>query len=356
MRRITILLVALVALGVVAAGGVVSAADQELAGDGTDVIEDYEPDEDRAVNHTIEADEATWSDDGTETLVLNVSYDEIQHYELETTVDEENEASQTVSFSLDDIETVPGGANETTTVNVSTVGIDDAGQVSTAVEQFTVDLVFNDTHAAVHLHDEYDGDDGPDVDIESQDASGFWSLDTFSFGVLGDDGEIDVATFGDDVSVVGAETEVTVHDETSDGPGAFDESIEDSSSGDVLLEVTAAADDEPVFVFDGEPDDDLVDTDDDTYVVYDASDDTFVYHLGGDFEDAEEIDVLLDSQHALEAGLDASDVGELVSDLGFLEVRSAFGTLDTVWTLGHGVPFVGATIAIALVTHRRREG
>ncbi|EMA45241.1 hypothetical protein [Halobiforma nitratireducens] len=325
-------MVFVLAISMVGAGltGSVAATDHTttLEGDGEDAVVDFDAADDEYLLHTIEADGADFGEDGTETVYFNVSYDDTEHETYSAVVDDED-ADYEVNISESDLESVPGDADDTTTVEVTTWGEDADDETTTDADTFAVDLEFAADHATAYVDDPEDHDE-----IEP----GFFSLATLN--VFDDADETVVQSYEETVGIADNETEVTVYDDTADGDDAWDEVVaDDLESGDVMLSAAATVDGEPVAMFYDEADDDLVDETEDTYIVYDG-DDAFTVNLGDEFdEDSEEIDVFIDSQNALEADLDADEVGELYADtleFGYMDLQTEFGVVDTLWNLGVG--------------------
>lgn len=342
-KLITIFVAVAVAMSLLAlAPAAVTAEEedaQELLGDGTDEVLEFAADEDELLEYTLDADGEDFDADGTTTLHLNVSYDGVDHYEVEVSEDFDGaDTDYTFELTHADLETIPGGAEETTVVEVSAWGENDDGDVTTGEteeeelipESFEVDLVFDRTHAAIYVHD---ADEDAFASFEEDEGlSSVWILDNTH------------ATIDDSVEVTN-ETDVQVHVADSDIQDQIDFSTENTDDGDrVGLMMASTVDGDLVYVFDGEPGetilgDDVEDEGDAHMVVYD--DDHVTIYSGDDFEDDDEVSV----------GIVANDrpsVSDLRDDLEYGILQALGGA----W--GISMPFVGAVLAGGLVATRRR--
>ncbi|MCL9818322.1 hypothetical protein [Natronocalculus amylovorans] len=302
----------------------------------------------------------------TEEVELNVTKNNATHAELDDlhsafeTIEEDDADGNDVhqfNVSHDMLETIPGDAGEEVTISVAIAHTyedpDDETESVTDENEFEVTLEFADDHATVYLGDD-SLDDLVDVEtIEQQsafDRAQFWN----------DPEEIDIASLDTDVGIVGSETTINVFADDGAVAGAFSETIDDQEAGDILLTQTSLVDDEIVFVFYGEPDEDLVDVDEDTFVVYDSTADSFAVYLGSEDFDAEdtEVSVYSGSHNALYDGdlTEAADITDAFEGLTFSDLRTEFGILDTIITLRVFplTTLTAGTLALGIVVTRRR--
>ncbi|MFC7216457.1 hypothetical protein ACFQO4_20575 [Saliphagus sp. GCM10025334] len=348
-------------LAVVTSGALAGAALADtttLAGDGSDQVTNYDANDSDYLETDITADDGTngFDGDGTETAYMNVTYDGEEYATLEDAIDDGTATSQTLNISQGELAELPGDAGENTTVTVNVWGEDANGNETTAMDTFKVDITFDNSHAVVNVNDD-------SATIEETEL-GTFSLAKLSFGVFGDDEPADLHTFDSTVGIDGDNTTVTVYDSTSNGSDAFDEAMSDDlESGDLILGASAAADGTPVLAFEGEADEDIVDTANDTYYVHDNG--VWTLHVGDDYSGASEIDVFVESQN-YGAAFDAEDVESIFidqADLSYSDLRNAgFDRLDIMLTLDV-LPFLGFTtvgsfggalFAAGLVVSRRR--
>ncbi|WP_337653288.1 hypothetical protein [Halomontanus rarus] len=324
-------LVALMLLSVVAMGaGTAAAQTTTLTGDGTDEVTGFAANSSNDIAHSISADGTDFTTDGTTTLVMNVSYDGETYAVTEEDVDSGTSASQTVNISNGELSDLPGDATESTNVTVTAWGEDADGNVTTAATEFFVDFTFANTYSATTVDD-------TSAETEEFDP-GFFNLNTFSLGIFGDDPDEtpDLHTYDQTVGIDGSNTSVTVNDATTNGSDAFDNAIdEDRESGDLIYGAAAAADGSPVLAFYDEADTDIVDAENDTYAVYDSSSGVWTFEAGEEFDGQTQMDVFVSSQSYTSDDLDYSsaELGDLFleqADLGFMDLRSEFGSYETV--------------------------
>ena len=317
-----------------------------LEGDDTDEILEFDADADTDLEHTIEPDGADFDEDGTETVYLNVSYDEYDHLEYDAAV-EDADADYAAEFDASDLETVPGEPGETTTVEVTTWGEDADGEETTAADTFELDLVFSDERSVTFVHDDAvdDSDVGPDVESEERELGTLAALNPFA-----DDPEHDAYEIDDDRTLTDNATHHTYYD--GDVADAFEATAEDRDDGDAIYAMTQLSDDDVVIVFNEEMDSDWLDEDEDAYAVYDSSADSVtVYNLA----DSDETD--LDLFGANDVVTDFVDTGDAVDafddEFGFMGMFSAFGATAAGMSLT-GIGLSIGTLAGLFVVGRRR--
>lgn len=378
--RTAVMLVAAFAVLAIATGAAAAAdttAESDWADDGSTVVAEFNASDEET--STIEF--STNTDDDTESIELTVSdgnetyadwTDLDDEYDL---VEEDDEGEDIHAFDVDHdaLEAVPGDAGEENTVEVTILHEYEDADEEIVEDETTFDVSFDfvDDRAVVTVTEDALDDDDVGIDAESDEVSatsGFLSLETLTtgFGILGDADNESVHFYEtDDVGIADDNTTVEVHDLTTDGPDAFDDAADETDDGDVILDASAGVDGLPVFLFDGEADDDLVDEDDDTYAVYDGGV-TYVELGADDYDgDDEEVDLSLETVDMLDedAPYDAADVSDLVvGELSMSELRSAFGTLDVITTLDgvfwpyelSDVPLLGLAFVGAAPAAKRR--
>jgi len=327
-----VLAVALAGVGM-AFSGSVAAETTTLAGDGSDQVTGFTANESNSLETTINADGTDFGTDGTTVLKMNVSYNNETYAVTSEDVANSSDASQTVNLSNDELSDLPGDAGENTTVEVTTWGVNADGNVTTATTNFTVDITFDSTYAAVTVDDD-------SADIEDVEASA-WN--TYSFGLLGTEDPADLHTYESTVGVDGDNTTITVNDATENGSDAFDEAIdEDIETGDTITGAAVGLDGTPIAAYYDEAPDSVEDGD--TYAVYNSDAGTWTITLGDDYSDASEVDVFVSSQSYTD--VDSFDKDELSTlfaqdlEMGFMSLQSNFG-LDafTSFNLGDLLPF-----------------
>lgn len=330
-----------------------------LEGDDTDAVDHFNASEDRTLEYTFEADGADFDEDGTEDVYVNVTYDGVEHADYDAAVDGAD-SEYTVELDTDDLESVPGDAGADVDVEVNVWGEDLDGEITTGEtvdeelepETFDVTLEFQDGYAVMYVDD--------DTTESEELEAGFLSLDTFTFGALGDDDEQYLYTHEETVTV-NKDTTVTAHD-ASDGADEFADLADERDDGDVIYSASAAVDGTPVLAFQGEADEDLVDVDADTYAVHEG-DGVWTFNAGDDYEDGDEIDIFLESQSYASADFDAADLNDVFleqADLGMTGAFSAFGVADTLsaFSVMDLMPLsagVGGLLAAGFVVSRRIE-
>lgn len=279
-------------VGMVFVGGVAAEETTEtLAGDGTDEILEFEADADRAIEHTLEADGADFGEDTTETVYLNVSYDDYDHFEYDAAVDDAD-ADYTAAFDASDLETIPGDAGDTVTVEVTTWGEDADGTETTAADTFEVDLVFDDEYGVIFIQE------ADDVEDEER-----WIRS-----------DILTADYGDDTTLAADNGTVHVHSVDDDLNDAVDLATESTDDGDRVGPMMATTlDGSLTYVYDAEPGetitgDDVEDEGNAYIVVHD--DDYYEVVPADDFDADDEIDVDLVAN-------DRPSMGDLQDDLEY---------------------------------------
>lgn len=333
----------LVALTVLLAGGMLFAAPalaahdgpninpdsvaDEWDGDDTDTVSDFaaETNENSTVTYETVGDEI--AEDDIEDIKLNVSYDGVDHVEYdlddaevtnENTVDEGAHVEFTVEH--DDLETLPGDADGETDANVTIWELDaDDDTVEGSVVEFEVTFEFAETHAVIYITDA--------DDVEDEDR--FLRSDIFT------------AEFDEDVGVYNETTEVSIFVEDEDIEDAVDLATTPTDDGDrVGLMMATTIDGDIVYVFDGEPGEDIAGDDiEDTgepYIVIESDDEYTLYPSDNADEDELSVGFLAN---------DRPSFGDL-RDLGYGVLQAIGGA----W--GLSVPVIGSLIAAGIA---RRE-
>lgn len=331
-------------------------AEGDLAGDDTDVIEEFNASSDEHTELAAEIDMTTADGDLDEvTLNVTMAHDDgeetVAYHEQTASGDDiEDDSADWVStdhegavlnVSHDDLEQVPMEANETVTVTFEVEFETDDEDDDVASDEFEVDIENTWDRSVMHLHE--DADDYDNLDTDEQDANVFQSM----IQGLDDDDIMDIHDVEDDRDIDGESTTVYVFLADSDVADDFDDAADHADDEDLLVTMTFTETDDytPYMVFLNEADDDLVDEDDDTYAVYDDSDDVLVLHLGEDDWDGEdEIEMLAANHHP--GALD---------DVGFMDLRDAgYGHAPIAATFGILGPFsVLAVLGFVIFTRRR---
>lgn len=345
LRVATLFVAALMLTAVVAVGGV-AALDSTAESD-------FDAEEPISDQFNASSDEPfvleVESDEDTESIEATIEHDDVDHltvddsdgaYELDEAAGTDDADVHAWDLDESDLESLPGDAGEevTFTVNVTHVFEDGAHEdaddddLVTEHLEFEDSVVFDDEYALVYV-------DEPDS--EEMYEAGLFSLDTVAFWASSD--EIPIQSYDESVGIVDSNTTIHVYDATDNGTDAFGEVMDDLDDGDIAFGAAATVDGSPAAVFYESADSDLVDEDDDTYVVYDGT--HFEVNLGADDfdEDDDEVEVFVDSQNALDAGLDGADFGDLYADtleFGAWDLSSEFGPLEIIRGLGV-LPFIG---------------
>ena len=341
--------------------GAVAATDHvdTLTGDDTDVIQDFNASDEQFIEYDLEATGADFDEDGTEDVAINVSFEDIDHYENTSIEVDGADSAHTFNLSHADLETVPGDALDTTTVNVTAWGEDADGEITTGADEFEIDLEFAEERSTVYLAEDTTTFDD-DLDVEEPDDPGilqramFWS-----------DAD-DVDTYALDTEV-GVANGTEVHVFTEDADDGFDAAAEayDTSETPVLGQ-TLVLDAELVPVYYGDAAD-WQDTDE-AYGVYENGE--LVVHNADEIADpdddeAEDVDMEYASANALDDVVDhdlsvddvrtAFDEDELtvgdlreefsITEIGILEWATSFA-----W-----VPFAMIGLAVPVALRRRTE-
>lgn len=325
----------------------------DLAGDGDDVIEDFNASSEESTELAAEIDTSTTTgnldevtlnvtmahDDGEETIEyaeITASGDDIEDDTADwVTTDHEGAV---LNLSHDELEKVPMEAEENVTVTFNVEFETDDDDDDLATDDFEVEIQNTEDRTVMHLHE--DADDFGAVDTDEQDAA-LWQVFT------DDDDVMDEHTIEDEVGIAGDDTTITIFIDESDVSDDFADAADHADDEDLLVTMTFTETDDyqPFMVFLNDPDDDLVDEDDDTYAVYDDSDDVLVIHLGeDDWDDEEEIELLAANHHP--GALD---------DIGFTDLRDAdFGHAPIAAAFGIMGPFgVLAVLGFVIIPRRR---
>ncbi|USZ73796.1 hypothetical protein [Natronosalvus halobius] len=345
-RLATLLLVlSVITGGMVAFAGFAAAETTTLAGDDTDLVTGFEANESDHLEYDITADGTDFDTDGTDTAHLNVTYDGTEYAALEDAIDNGTATSQTLNLSHDELEKLPGDALQNTTITVNVWGEDADGNETTAMETFTVDLEFANTHAVRHI-------DSSDSTLltefeQAEEDDGWFSLS--SLALWNNDLE-DQAEIEDEIGIDGQNTDVKVYAD-GDVADVLDASLENAEDGDrVGLLMLSSLDDEPVYVFKGEAGEkitgDEVDENDSYIVAHEGGE--MDVNLGDDHEGEETVDVSLISGQDVDAST--------LQDLGYSMLQSYGISMHNVPYLGGFLTggFGGALIAGGLVVSRRR--
>jgi hypothetical protein len=347
-----LLLVALLLVGVFAA---VPAAGVVLDGDGNDYVTGFNASEDQTLNYTLEPDGSDFGTDGTETIYMNVTYNDVEH--LSTSKDiSSSTVNATFNQSQDKLATLPGVPGQNTTVTVHAWGENSNGTVTTAIESFAVDIEFADDRSVMYL-----GNTSTDaIDIEEFEPSWFAENVPFSGTIpfVEDPDQADTYTIEETREIVGSQTDITMHLADSDLESGFSEQTEEFEVGGPLLATTVSVDDELVPVFYQESSD--IVGDNDTYAVYD--DGQIDIMLGDGYSNASSVDVSAASHGPLHEDLsfEMSDVESAYNDeLTVSTLRKQFGILDIGiidWAMAGG-PFAGlmAALLVPVIVRRRDE-
>ena len=248
-------------------------------------------------------------------------------------------------FEVDhsDLQTLPGQPGENTTTEFN---FEEGDNNETANVTLEVDFVFGDERNVM-----YAADGTADFDLfdHTERERGILGMIPFISEEIPDH----YALEGEERIVAGDNTTVYVYLADDDLADDYDETVGEKSSGDVAFSLGAYEGEEnnPMFVFYDSPDTDLVDEDDDTYAVYDSGANVLEIHLGSDdYADSESIEL-----HAANFRVSGFD------DVGFLDLREAFGTLNALRFSGVPVPFLSILFGSGLfaggvaVTRRRHS-
>jgi len=309
-RSIGLLAVAVLIVGLLsgaaglAAAGVTTTGD--LAGDGTDTITDYNASS--AENHTVtyETENTSGTLDDYDELSLEISHDNhtyVTYTQSDATVvsgDGDDTTVLEVEFTIEheDLEKLPGDANEITTTDYTITEVE-AGSDTETTTEFAVDYEFANTHAVRTAHSD-------------DDAIATLNQDEGWFGFTSDSS----VELQDDVGIDGANTTIHTYAE-GDLTDEFEAAVDDNTeAGDRLgLLMQSSLDDEIVYVFYEEPGETVegneVDPAEDTYAVYHGNG-HMEWNLADDRVDSDDNRVSLSA-----VGNDKFDRGALQQDLGY---------------------------------------
>ena len=320
----------------------------ELAGDGTDSISGFNGSSDASVTLATEIDPSS-TDGDLDEVTMNVTYEddetEIEHHK-ETNGSPTSSADwlstdhEGVTLTVDhsDLETIPVEAGGSTAVTFSVSFETDDGGDTIAEDSFEVTLEADDDYSVMYLHEDTE-QFGDTVDHEERDP-GFLSLA---------DETPDWFTVEDERNVSsGNVTEVTMFlhgDMASD----FNDVADGAENGDLIGSFAGYEGSENMLVlaFYGSANTDIVDEDDDTYLVYDDASDTLTLHVGEDF-DEDEIDILAANKPL--ASLDQVGFGDL---RGVLGIQSAISL--TIGSMMMGVSTTAAMLGLLGIRWRDTE-
>ena len=173
--------VVLMALAVALAFGAAPAAATShvdtLAGDGTDVVQNFNASDDRFIEYTLDADDQTngFDGDGSTVLKMNVTHNGEEHASASNSTFDGTALSYTFNISQDELATVPGEANSSTTVTVNAWGEDDGGNVTTSLDSFNATLEYQDGYAVVYIGDAEVAGDTTDITVNADSPEGIFA-------------------------------------------------------------------------------------------------------------------------------------------------------------------------------------
>ena len=309
-------------------------ADSDIDEDVT--IDLVDADEDTV--STLEISTDTADDVESATVEIEHTDRESVHYEADLDsdeyelVEEDNADGEDIhqwEISHDEFADVPAQINEDVGMTATITVENDEGDSETSVE-FT--LANDEERSVMYVDDaaidddEIDGEIGVDADAfsvtEDTNFLGFGGEET-NYDVYHIDADREFATFEDeDEETHVSDIEIAFDDDEAE---AFDQRAA-ATSTDLAPMLTMTFDDEVAFVFADDVNEDIVDTDQDTYGVYDTDESTLMVSLGEDYEgDVGEVSEasLHVGNHAPNA-LDSVGVDETVQ---FAEHMSLFNAL-----------------------------
>lgn len=346
-----------------------STTNGDWAGDGTDIVTDFEAAS--GSNATVEF-ESSGGDNGTDVsgnysdAVLNITHDGVEHLELTTADDEVNITSDgsttsgdgtgddpvTVEFVVEDdaLEQLPGQPGENTTVTVTIELVDANGDVveidtgNPERAEFEVDYEFADRNV-MYLA-------GNTTDFESvghtERDPAVWQLfadelpdhyvieDTRTLSATATDGN-------NSLSADAAVNETVIYLAHSDMADDYEEVADGAESGEFLTGFAGydAGEEGIIPVFYNEADTDFVDEGEDTYAVYDDTADTLTIHTS---DDADEIEFVAANHPVMD-----------LDQVGFGDMTDAFGTIQGA-ILAFGLTMgAGTTVSVLLIVGLRRR-
>lgn len=335
----------------------------EWAGDGTDLVSDFDATDD-GTNATIEEVEFQTSANNNssteiDTVKLNITHDGVEHYEVsgqpadlenvDVVLGQDTDPIEVhFNVSHDDLDTLPGQPGENTSTNVSIELYDANGDVLEidAGNPERVDIGVDFEFASRNVMYISEGTSAFGGVDHTEEEPAVWQIfaddvpDTYVIEetrTLKANSSDSTNSLSQDAAV----DNVTIHLAHSDMAADFAEEADGAESGDLLVGFAGYDDGEEAIipVFYDAADEDFVDTND-TYIVYDDSTDEMMLHVG---EDTGSIQF-----SAANHGLTKLDA------VGLSELRDEFGNFDAIrlWAgLGTGI-----TLSIALVVgFRRRE-
>ncbi|SDJ33044.1 hypothetical protein SAMN05216226_102159 [Halovenus aranensis] len=355
--RIAQLFVVLLAVGAVITAGPMAASAATtvtLAGDGTDTINNFTASENDYIEYSVSSDGTDFSTDGTTTIKMNITHNGVEHATYSNDSVDGASASHLIRLSQAELDTLPGQINQTTTVNVTTWGVDSNGNIATTANEFQVDIVFDESRSVMYIEDDSDSA----VDVEEVD-DGLLSMSTLSsLNPLSDDDDEMENNYHieEDRDVVGNTTTVHIKNAGDDNlTSAFEDSADGyDDSGTPVLGMSVLADDEVIPVFNSERNDDIVDASD-TYAVYEGNGDLRI-EIGDDYGSSDTVTLQSSSADPLSDSIDMSlsDVESAYNDgLSSSDIRDQFGILTWVFSFS---PLLLGGIGVITVRRRRLKG
>ena len=227
-------------------------------------------------------------------------------------------------FDLGELSNVPVQPGDDNEVEIDgTVTYTDAAEEEQEVE-FTVTLEPTDERSVATVFSE---DDTEHTERSATEIMGF-------------------TLFGTDADEYVVEEELTVEDDTDETvvylengsvADAYSDRV-DADSGDALFALGAMDDDDLVWVFYNEADSDIVDEDDDHYIVYDSSADALEFHNADD-------DLDLTVVNSAPGSFDA---------VGFMDLQDQFGWTNVFSAWQVPLLFIGSGLMTAGVVASRK--
>lgn len=323
LRVLITVAVALAAVGLIAGGA--AAATDTLAGDDTDVIEDFNASDDDHVEYSLASDAANFSEDGTDTVYLNMTVND-EHVEVSNGSIDDTASSYTFNLSHDEMGTIPGDAGENTTITVNAWGEDSTtNTVNTTVDTFDATLMYEDGYAVVYIGDTATAGDVDGVTINANEADGIlatFGLAKDTYAVEADNVGLGNTSAGTTIHVVAAnQSSVDAFTDAEDKRLGSYESEDYIGSHLVQLEGHTHA----VF-FEDAPVDDL------------ASD--YTYATVGERNGHDAYTIHVDEDYDGESSIDVATTANSGPTFDFLVKRDAFG--GTLGALGAALAFVGS--------------
>jgi hypothetical protein len=276
-------------------------------------------------------------------------------YEL---VEEDNADSEDVhawTISHDEFADVPVAVNENATMTATITVADSDGETETSV---SFDLQNGNQRSVVYVGSSSVDNDTVGAEVETTvDEVGTLQ----AYYPLSDAEDEDVYHIEDERTVSNyTDADGNTHLSTIEvqpGESGYEDALaasaEDAEAGDLLHDQSALVDGEPVFMFADEADTDLVDTDTDTYAIYDTEAGMIEYELGDEYADGDTVTVYAGTHDVLYDGdyVDTSSAADLFGDLSYSELRDVgFGPIETISSLGVWPFGVFGTVSTGLLS------